>query len=414
VHEQRAALSEALSEEGHIVSKRTPFDKRSIFFYRVSLEQLIMNRHLDAADLKEVRDNTDWRDLFHALGIQKDDRKSREDDWWGYSPFNPDERTPSFHVNDNGWYCHSTSQGGGPVELVQRLQGCNCYEAGKWLLENGVSHLQRDTRGRARRAADTTPAGDPDASEEKKNPPIRQDLKPQLRTDHPEFQARDIPAAVLEELGIGYFAGSSRSRSPLKERIVFQIRGVRSDNRGNLSPVILSHIGRATTNEQAEEEGKWLFYAGFHSSLELYNQDMLFLDKEAQRQVTDTQRVVLVEGCFDVAKLYSAGIRNAVASFGAHASHEQVSRLREIAEHAGVNRVLVFFDRDQDGSEPNREGAQRVARQLTDAGFDAAVFDWNARFADRRRGEVGIPQPITDPCEFTVEQLKWLRRQGLV
>jgi len=195
---------------------------------------------------------------------------------------------------------------------------------------------------------------------------------------------------------------------------VFQIRGVRNDNRGKLSPVILSHIGRATTTEQAQEEGKWLFYAGFHSSLELYNQDMLFLDTEAQRQMTDTQRVVLVEGCFDVAKLYSAGIRNVVATFGAHASMDQASRLREVAEHAGVNRILVFFDRDQDGSEPNRQGAQRVAGQLTDAGFDAAVFDWGSRFADRRRGEVGIPQSITDPCEFTVEQLQWLRRQGLV
>lgn len=113
-----------------------------------------MKKHLSAADLKEVRDNTDWRDLFWAFGIRKDDRRSREDNWWGFSPFNADERTPSFHVNDNGWYCHSTGQGGGPIELVQRLQGCNCYEAGKWLLAHGVSHLQRNTRDRARRAAD--------------------------------------------------------------------------------------------------------------------------------------------------------------------------------------------------------------------------------------------------------------------
>ena len=77
------------------------------------------------------------------------------------------------------------------------------------------------------------------------------------------------------------------------------------------------------------------------------SEDMLLLDPEAQRQAMEIQRVVLVEGCFDVAKPYSAGIRNAVATFGAHASHEQVSRLREIAEQAGVNGVLVFFDRDR-------------------------------------------------------------------
>lgn len=378
-----------------------------------------MKRRLDNEDLRTIRANAEWRRLFEVLDIRKDERKSRPGDWWGFSPFNASERTPSFHMNDNGWYCHSSAQGGGPIELVQRLQGCNCYEAGKWLLANGVSHLQRDTRGRTRRAAETTSAGNRGvetvtAGEEKVNPPIRQDLRPNLQAEHPEFQLRGISAPVLEELGIGFYAGGSRSRSPLKDRVVFQIRGVREDNPGHVKPVILSHIGRATTTEQAEEDGKWLFYSGFHSSLELYNQDMLFLDPEAQRQMTDTQRVVVVEGCFDVAKLYSAGIRNVVATFGAHASMEQASRLREIADHAGVNGVLVFFDRDQDGSEPNRQGAQRVAEQLADAGFDATVFDWDARFADRRRGEVGIPQSITDPCEFTVEQLSWLRKQGLV
>lgn len=380
-----------------------------------------MKSHLDNDDLREIRGNVDWRELFQALEIRRDERKSRTDDWWGHSPFSPDERTPSFHMNDSGWYCHSTGQGGGPVELVQRLQGCNCYEAGRWLVEHGVSHLQALTRRMARNS--TTSKAEPEEyvstrteqrPEVKENPTLRQDLRPHLSSDHFTFRERGIPPEALAELGAGYYAGSPRSRSPLKGRLVFQIRGVRESDTGTLEAAVLSHIGRATTEEQEREGGKWHFYAGFHASLELYNQDMVVLDAAAVHQAHETGHVLIVEGCFDVAKLWSAGIRNVVAAFGAHLSGEQVARLQWISERSGTNRVLVLFDRDQDGSEPNRQGAQRAVELVRSAGLEADSFDWGMQFRDRRRGTVGIAKTITDPCELTIEQVRWLRDKGIL
>jgi len=52
-------------------------------------------------------------------------------------------------------------------------------------------------------------------------------------------------------------------------------------------------------------------------SLELYNLDHAILDDEATDQAKATEHVLVVEGPFDVARLYAAGIRNVVATFGA-------------------------------------------------------------------------------------------------
>lgn len=379
-------------------------------------------KRMNNSELREVRANVDWRSLFEALGIRKDERKSRVEDWWGYSPFSPEEDTASFHMNDKGWYCHSTGKGGGPVELVQSLEGCNCYEAGRWLLEHGVSHLQAATRSRARKATAAEESAAPsDAGEavprsegKKENAPVRQDMRPLLRPEHPLLAERGITREVLEELGVGYYPGSERSRSPLKGRLIFQIRGVRRNAEGELEAVVLSHIGRATTEEQAQLGGKWHFYAGFHASVELYNQDMVLLDSRARQQARETGHVVVVEGCFDVAKLVTAGIRNVVASFGGHVSEDQAPRLRMIADELGMERFLVFFDRDQDGSQPNRQGTKRAVEVLEGAGLTVAAFDWGQEFLDRQRGNRSIPKGIGDPCDFTVEQLAWMRSRGVI
>ncbi len=74
--------------------------------------------------------------------------------------------------------------------------------------------------------------------------------------------------------------------------------------------MILSHMGRATTPEQAAQKGKWWVYGGFRKSQELYHLDDLLLDPEAIAQAQETRRILLVEGCFDVAKLRAAGIKN--------------------------------------------------------------------------------------------------------
>ena len=384
-----------------------------------------MNRtpFLDNERLRDVRQNTDWRKLFTALQIRKDQRKSREHDWWGWSPLNPDEGNASFHMNDRGWYCHSTGRGGGPIELLQALhQGMTCYDAGRWLLDHRVSFLVAETRSAittTEGAAPTTvPTKMPSVqSRPTENRPIRQDLRSRLDPTHPTFTERGIPVEVLQDLGVGFWqrqqARKDGKPDPLNGRLVFQVRRLHEDDEG-LKPVILTHTGRALTAEQEERDGKWWTFPGFVKSLELYNVDLAILDDEAIRQANETEHVIIVEGCFDVAKLWAAGIKNVVATFGARLYAEQLPRLELLSELLGVDRFLIWYDRDQDGSVPHGRGAIEALNLIRQNGYAADVFDWNQSFSSPRRGTVPIPSSIQDPCEFSMEQLRWLREWGWV
>ena len=114
---------------------------------------------------------------------------------------------------------------------------------------------------------------------------------------------------------------------------------------------------------------------------------------------------MIVEGAFDVAKLVEAGIRNTVASFGAHLADTQLPRLELIGMHLGVRKVLLAYDRDRAG----RDGEERARELLQTAGFEVIGFDWEMTFPSPRRGAVGIPADITDVGKLTVEQVQWLR-----
>jgi 5S rRNA maturation endonuclease (ribonuclease M5) len=390
--------------------------------------------------LREIRDHTDWRELFRYLGLERD-RKSTEKDWWAVSPLNPDEKHASFHINDRGWTCFSTHESGYVIELVQHVIGrrtgraMNCYEAGRWLLENGLSHVGLRASGDFTSSIPSPSGsgaggkgvgiekGDGKVPEDmgkdreikggripnRENLPIRQTLIPSLDMEYPEFKRRGISPETCAYLGCGYLP--EPSKSPLAGRVVFQVRGLQEEEAGTMQTVILTHMGRATTEQQEEQEGKWKPYAGFRKTLELYNIDRVILDEEAVRQARETGHVIVTEGSFDVAKLVEAGIRNTVATFGAHLAEAQIQRLELIADRTGVQEFLFWYDRDQAG----KEGQKKALEVLKDAGkITAKAFEWDMAFPSPARGKVKIPEEIGDVCEFSVEQLRWLRDKEVI
>ena len=237
--------------------------------------------------LNEIRASADWQKAFAALGLIRDERQSKPDDWWAKSPFNPDEKTASFHMNADPlgggrWYCHSTGQGGGLLDLIQALHGGNIFEAGRWLVEHGCCPLPRVYLDGGAVVPETVPVAeekpsseekkkDADTAEAPRNAPIRQSLLPLLTElgTHPGFVERGISEATCQYLGCGFLPEDHKSS--LRGRIVFQVRGVDDIEAVSPAPVILSHLGRATTKEQIDDVGKWSHYKGFHKSLELYN-----------------------------------------------------------------------------------------------------------------------------------------------
>lgn len=375
--------------------------------------------------LNEIRRNADWRVTFHALGLQKDDKASHDNDWWCSSPLSGEDKTASFHMNEDPqgggrWHCFATGKGGGLPDLVQALHGGNIYEAGRWLLEHGCSHLHGASAVSTSHApalpADSAVSGKSGTSGEKEkegqrfNKPIRQTLLPALSQQgtHPEFVRRGISAATCAYLGCGYLP--PEHKSSLKDRIVFQIRGLDNLEVVKPKPTILTHMGRALSDEQAVEGGKWSYYKGFKKSLELYNIDQLRLDPEAAKQVADTGNLILVEGCFDVAACIEAGIRNVAASFGTQVGTEQIAKLHSLKEVLQAKRVLVWYDRDEAG----QSAQSKLISQLEAEGIPAQGFDWQQTFASPVRDAVPFPETVTDPGEFSTTQIKWLRGIGRV
>ena len=233
------------------------------------------------------------------------------------------------------------------------------------------------------------------------------------------MEDRGLSEETCAALGIGYLA---QGRSPLKSRIVFQVADARVESRssyraerclrtgesdGDRARVILSHLGRAVSDEQSP---KYLFYEGFHKSAELYGQDRLWLEADAAEQIGQTGAILLTEGPMDLAMAYEAGLRNVVASFGSALSEAQAITLRQLAGYHCIDTVIIAYDRDEAG----RKGAAKAAALLQTHGLTPQIFDWEAPLGQTKAGPAHIPDTITDLAECSPEQLAWLRHRRLL
>ena len=298
------------------------------------------------------------------------------------------------------WYDFSAGIGGGPIELIQKLKDSNCYEAAHFILEQGwASNVaaihQTETEVRTKVEA---------VSELPKNEPIRQDLLP-MCTYHEYLEKRGISEVICQSLGVGYLP---QGRSPLRGRVVYQIRDARvNEENGERETVLLSHMGRAV---DSETRPKYLFYEGFHKSVELLGQDRILLDKATAEQISQTRFILLMEGPFDWAKCIEAGLLNVVATMGAQISSLQCVKIKSLCEQYGIDRVVIAFDRDHAG----HNGASKATYGLQSLGLEVDIFNWETQLGHRHGKPLQIPSNIRDLADFNVNQLCWLRKNKLL
>lgn len=351
-------------------------------------------------DLVQVWQNADWLKVLAVFDVEP--LKNKKAEIWIKSPFT-DEENASLHVhlNKNVYKDFSSGKGGGILNFCQDLlahrgRKMNCYQVAEWMVEKGISNLRKPAVVIEQKAS---------LSHNVVNRPVKIDLLRFLKFDHPGFAQRGISKKNCQYLGCGYLPKRKAGKnSPLNGRLVFQIRGIGPD----LKPVILSHIGRALTDQQSSSHGKYWCYP-FSKKLEIYNQDKLILDPLAKEQV-ERYGIILVEGFFDVAALVSAGCLNAGALMGSHISIEQIYQLNFLSSHLNISRVKLFLDRDRAG----RKGSQRAASLLNRHGFTVKIFDWNQKFNRFGCRKVGIKPGIKDPANMSRAQLKYLRNQGII
>jgi len=365
--------------------------------------------------LTQIWQEADWLEVIKVFALEVDHKRSRRDDEiWIKSPFTQEEKA-SMHVSlsENIFKDFSSGKGGGIIqfcrEMLQR-QGreMTMFEVARWMVAEGIStvnHLKNQSVcGRQQQEEKAFPN-----SSRNTNPAIKIDLRRYLRLEHTELHRRGISTATCRYLGCGFLPQRTwlKTASPLNGRLVFQVRGVKENGHG-LEPVILTHAGRALSREQEDSHGKYWSYP-FKKGWEIYNQDHILLDQEAWRQA-NTFGLILTEGFFDVAKLVEAGCRNVVALMGSTISAEQTERLVWIHARVRFPQVLLFLDRDLAG----HSGVRQVRERLSQYGLSATVFDWEQWVPGNGQGAEPIPASIQDPAEMPVEQLRTLRRHGIL
>lgn len=116
---------------------------------------------------------------------------------------------------------------------------------------------------------------------------------------------------------------------------------------------LVAYAGR-WPGEPPEEEGKYKLPPHFHKSLALFNLN------RAKDSVRD-QGLILVEGFFDVMRLWQGGVKHVVALMGSSLSPEQETL---IVDAVGKNgKVALLFDEDEAGWKCRADALTRLSTQ---------------------------------------------------
>ena len=310
--------------------------------------------------------------VSESVPLKKAGRKYR-----GLCPFHP-EKTPSFYLDDSKglFYCFGCQAGGDAFRFVMMRENVEFLEAARILAKKlGVSvpearpgrPSEREALLAAHRAAAEF---------------YHQTLKtrPEARAAREYLATRGITAETIDRLELGFapdtwdalkgrlvskgFAtallvaggllsqkeGRSSTYDRFRNRLVFPIRGLTGDVVGLGGRII------------GKGEPKYLNSA----ETAIYNKrDHLFGLDMTRQGIRDTGEAVVVEGYFDFATLFQAGVSNVVATLGTAFAEEQVALLRRFTE-----KVVINYDPDTAGASATRRSIDLLLSQ----GFKVRVL----------------------------------------
>ncbi len=286
----------------------------------------------------------------------------------GLCPFHT-EKTPSFsvHAHHQFYKCFGCGEGGDVIKFVMEIDRLTFWEAVKWLAERYGIPLPKRSE-----AADeeTRQRGALYEMHELALAHFRDNLHgPAGQEARAYLSRRGVTRESAEEFGLGLSSGEWGSLTRILERRNYapadmEASGLvlkRNDGsgffdrfRGRLMfPIhaengkVIGFGGRALA---ADDEPKYLNSAEtpiYRKSYVLYNLN------RAKKAIQDAGFSVLVEGYMDVIGVYSAGVKNVVATCGTALTPFQVRTLRRHSQ-----TIVVNFD-------PDNAGVQATERSST-------------------------------------------------
>lgn len=316
------------------------------------------------------------------------DLKKSGNRFMGRCPFHGD-RTPSFSVNRDFYYCFGCKETGDVISFVTQLNGLSFEEACEDLAERVQLKLPE--------------ALDPKSSaEERVQAERRKQLQQAARLNHfvslkfyhqnllssqgsPLFQeARDylkqrgISAKTIEDFQVGVAGHLSdgltqflqQSKAPLeiarsmglirastkqvpgkspgdydlfRERVLFPLVDLRGRVCG-FGGRLLPSVG--TRQDRDGHEVKLPKYLNSVESELFQKSKFLYGLYQAKVAIRESETVIVVEGYFDVIALHQHGFQNVVATCGTSLTDDHLKTLKRLAK-----KIIVFFDMDHAGQD---------------------------------------------------------------
>jgi len=256
------------------------------------------------------------------------------------------DNTNAFHISldKNIFNCLSHCAGGNIIDFVRLMEKLpdnkqGFREAALLLQDKFLTDKHPQSQSTPTPAAATPKAKSKLALV---NPPLTFSLEQRLKYDHPYLMdEKQFPLELLKQYGIGWCKAGL-----MAGRIVFPIH----DPDGNL----VAYAGRALTQADEDQRGKYLFPSGFNKSLELWNFDRV---KPKHKLVHDFGLIV-VEGFTDTLRLIQHGFLNVVALMGSSMSDQQQQLILSVTD-----KIALFLDNDEAGQEGTKKIHQKLIHQ---------------------------------------------------
>lgn len=252
----------------------------------------------------------------------------------GPCPIHNGDSPQAFHADKekNIWHCFSKCKRGGNIlDFVALKEKIGIREAALKLqsifldTDEEEQTAEKPNRGKKEKAK----------KKEIINPPLTFTLN--LMAKHPYLlKERNLKPETIERFGIGYC-----SKGVMAGHIAVPVHNEQGE--------LVAYAGRRIKED--DDKPKYKFPTGFQKQYVLYN-----LHRALK---TDEDYLILVEGFFDVFRLYELGYPNAVALMGSSISELQQKLLID-----STDKLMLMLDNDEAGLACTEQAIETLAPHL--------------------------------------------------
>ena len=303
-------------------------------------------------DFKAIKEEVGMKDVLKHYELLDGLKERKNHELVGYCPIHDENgyNKNSFCVNTkkNAFNCFACGAGGNVLDFVAQMEDVDIRKAGLLIQEwfnltpaKKLAKKERESDPTAAKPEKTAAKSETRRPEEAPvNPPLTFELK-DLDQNHPYLKERGLERETIKEFGIGFC-----KRGLMKDRIAIPVH--------NAVGQLIAYAGR-WPGEPLDGEPKYKLPPKFQKHICLYN-------FHRAKDMAEEQGLIMVEGFFDVFKLWQAGFKNVVALMGTALSDEQEELVIEALAPNG--KLTLMLDPDEPGIKAAREAAERLINRL--------------------------------------------------